>query len=71
MSWRGDKLGPMSSEEMNAFLAGPWLARHQFVTVGLDTSSFLAIALLDSPSAAIMTIFARRASACGRLRDLA
>ncbi len=27
MSWRGDKLGGMSPEEMNEFLAGPWLAR--------------------------------------------
>lgn len=27
MSWRGEKIGGMSSEEMNEFLAGPWLAR--------------------------------------------
>ena len=27
MNWRGEKLGPMSGAEMNAFLNGPWLAR--------------------------------------------
>ena len=26
-NWRGDKLGGMSREEMDDFLAGPWLAR--------------------------------------------
>jgi len=26
-SWRGTKLGPMSGDEMDAFLGGPWLAR--------------------------------------------
>ena len=27
MSWRGEKIGGMSTEEMNEFLAGPWLCR--------------------------------------------
>lgn len=26
-NWRGEKLGGMSTEEVDAFLAGPWLAR--------------------------------------------
>lgn len=26
-NWRGDRIGGMSPEEMNEFLAGPWLAR--------------------------------------------
>jgi len=27
MSWRGEKLGGMTREEMNEFLKGPWTAR--------------------------------------------
>ena len=27
MSWRGERIGGMTREEMNEFLAGPWLAR--------------------------------------------
>jgi Pyridoxamine 5'-phosphate oxidase len=27
MNWRGEKLGGMTTAEMNEFLAGPWLAR--------------------------------------------
>jgi hypothetical protein len=27
MNWRGDKMGGLSPEEMDEFLAGPWLAR--------------------------------------------
>lgn len=26
-SWRGTKIGPMTAEEMNSFLLGPWLGR--------------------------------------------
>src|SRR3981081_165596 len=27
MSWRGERIGGMSPEQMSEFLAGPWLAR--------------------------------------------